>query len=108
MVRSLILKLDDAIFVVFQVLKSLSQLIIKTTEESLRLCGLLLQRTQSIIEVVVSCEANLRHLVVRWCFWRSDVPITNTEVGSRGSLSLSIDVRLGNGISLQHFSRLVG
>ena len=104
MVSCLVLESRDAILMVFQVFKSFGNLVVKTAEKTLCLSVLLLKRTQSVIEVIISCEGDLRHLVVRWCFGRSDIAVTNTEISSRRGLRLSVVVRMGDGVCLQHFS----
>ena len=104
MVSCLVLESRDAILMVFQVFESFGNLIVKTAEKTLCLSVLLLKWTQSVIEVIISCEGDLRHLVVRWCFGRSDIAVTNTEISSRRGLRLSVVVRMGDGVCLQHFS----
>ena len=59
MVSCLVLEFRDAILMVFQVFKSFGHLIVKIAEKTLCLSVLLLKWTQSVIEVIISCEGDL-------------------------------------------------
>ena len=103
-ISCLVLEFRDAILMVSQVFKSFGNLIVKVAEKTLCLSVLLLKWTQSVIEVIFSCYGDLRYLVVRWCFWRSYIAVTDAKISSRRGLRLSFVFRLGYGVCLQHFS----